>query len=37
MAADVCWVDYNKKGFTIDARLAHWAMGWHMALRSDKK
>lgn len=29
--------DYNKKGFTIDARLAHWAMGYHMATRFDKK
>lgn len=32
-----CGIEYNKKGFTIDARLAHWAMGWHMAVRSDKK
>ncbi|KAI5451772.1 hypothetical protein NCC49_001419 [Naganishia albida] len=30
-------LDYNKRGFTIDARLAHWAMGYHMATRFDKK
>ncbi|GHJ86918.1 hypothetical protein NliqN6_3320 [Naganishia liquefaciens] len=29
--------EYNEKGFTVDARLAHWAMGWHMAVRTDKK
>ncbi|KAJ9114310.1 hypothetical protein QFC22_005762 [Naganishia vaughanmartiniae] len=29
--------EYDRKGFTIDARLAHWAMGWHMATRSNKE
>lgn len=37
-SASLLWkLDYNKKGFTIDARLAHWAMGYHMATRFDKK
>lgn len=33
----LCSTEYNEKGFTVDARLAHWAIGWHMAVRADKK
>lgn len=26
-------LDYDKKGFTVDARLSHWALGFYMGLK----
>jgi ADP-ribose pyrophosphatase len=27
-------IDYDKKGYTVDARLAHFALGWRMGFES---